>query len=111
MGLFDEKGTQLNGKGFRGWSGGARRSFEISESFATPGYIPGKIKAGEWNIVQMLVKDVPKVEWKLIVTIVIGKNKEKPFVPVYAKSRLMIWMVGTVLIHMYIRFIQMGKHS
>lgn len=88
MGLFDEKGTQLNGKGFRGWSGGARRSFEISESFATPGYIPGKIKAGEWNIVQMLVKDVPKVEWKLIVTIVIGKNKEKPFVPVYAKKQI-----------------------
>lgn len=88
MGVFDEKGVLFNGKGFRGWSGGARRTFEISESFATPGYIPGKIRAGEWNIVQMLVKNVPEVKWKLEVTIIIGENKENVFVPVYARDSI-----------------------
>src|SRR5450755_3794812 len=37
--------------GFRGWSGGARRSFVIAEESATPGYLPGALEAGTWQIV------------------------------------------------------------
>src|SRR5579859_715304 len=37
--------------GFRGWSGGARRSFMIGADSATPGYLPGELEPGIWNVV------------------------------------------------------------
>ena len=38
IGIFDSSGRGLgNAAGFRGWSGGARRSFRISPAAATPG--------------------------------------------------------------------------
>lgn len=37
--------------GFRGWSGGARTSFAISASDATPGYLAGPITPGTWQLV------------------------------------------------------------
>jgi len=36
--------------GFRGWSGGNKRRFTISASDATPSYLPGAIRAGQWNL-------------------------------------------------------------
>ncbi|WP_269936864.1 CehA/McbA family metallohydrolase [Arthrobacter sp. HY1533] len=51
IGVFDEKGTKLAGKGFRGWSGGFRTEFFISAADATPGYLPGRVGKGTWNIV------------------------------------------------------------
>ncbi len=36
--------------GFRGWSGGARSSFVISAAGATPGYLPGEVVAGLWQV-------------------------------------------------------------
>jgi PHP domain len=40
----------LGAGGFRGWSGGARRSFVISAGAATPGYLPGELEAGTWQV-------------------------------------------------------------
>src|SRR5580658_1211361 len=37
--------------GFRGWSGGARRSFTITAESATPGYLPGELEPGLWQVV------------------------------------------------------------
>jgi hypothetical protein len=37
--------------GFRGWSGGARRSFVIAAGSATPGYLPGELEPGTWQVV------------------------------------------------------------
>ncbi|HEY1918895.1 MAG TPA: CehA/McbA family metallohydrolase [Streptosporangiaceae bacterium] len=37
--------------GFRGWSGGARRSFVICADAATPGYLPGELEPGTWQVV------------------------------------------------------------
>jgi len=37
--------------GFRGWSGGARRSFVITQDAATPGYLPGELEQGTWQVV------------------------------------------------------------
>jgi PHP domain len=37
--------------GFRGWSGGARRSFVITADAATPGYLPGELEPGIWQVV------------------------------------------------------------
>jgi len=36
--------------GFRGWSGGARRTFVIGPDAATPGYLPGDIEPGRWQV-------------------------------------------------------------
>ena len=36
--------------GFRGWSGGNKRSFTIAATDATPSYLPGPIRAGQWNL-------------------------------------------------------------
>ncbi|MGI8451763.1 MAG: PHP domain-containing protein, partial [Streptosporangiaceae bacterium] len=37
--------------GFRGWSGGARSSFVITPGQATPGYLPGELEPGLWQVV------------------------------------------------------------
>jgi hypothetical protein len=51
IGIFDERGTGVpDGPGFRGWSGGARDSFVIGRTHATPGYLPGPVNAGTWHI-------------------------------------------------------------
>jgi hypothetical protein len=36
--------------GFRGWSGGNKRSFTIAATDATPSYLPGAIQPGQWNL-------------------------------------------------------------
>lgn len=41
----------LGPSGFRGWSGGARLSFVIAEDAATPGYLPGEVEPGLWQVV------------------------------------------------------------
>jgi hypothetical protein len=51
IGIFDERGYELgSASGFRGWSGGARDSFRISSSAATPGYLPGLVNPGTWHV-------------------------------------------------------------
>ncbi|HEX6526460.1 MAG TPA: CehA/McbA family metallohydrolase [Streptosporangiaceae bacterium] len=40
----------LDPGGFRGWSGGARRSFVITPEGATPGYLPGELEPGPWQV-------------------------------------------------------------
>lgn len=41
---------------FRGWSGSNKKSFYISDSSATPGYVPGPIKSGTWHVILGLYK-------------------------------------------------------
>ncbi|MBN8924735.1 MAG: phosphotransferase [Rhodanobacter sp. 68-29] len=36
--------------GFRGWSGGARKLFTIATTDASPGYLPGTIRPGRWQL-------------------------------------------------------------
>lgn len=40
----------LGPAGFRGWSGGARTSFVITRTTATPGYLPGEPEPGTWQV-------------------------------------------------------------
>jgi hypothetical protein len=44
LGCFDPAG------GFRGWSGGARETFTVSADWATPGYLPGPLVPGAWQV-------------------------------------------------------------
>src|SRR5260370_31287140 len=40
----------LGPAGFRGWSGGARSWFALTGAEATPGYLPGELEAGLWQV-------------------------------------------------------------
>lgn len=51
IGVFDQRGIALGGRGFRGWSGGFRTAFSISRTEATPGYLPGPVGAGRWHVI------------------------------------------------------------
>jgi hypothetical protein len=48
----------LDGERFRGWSGGNKNSFTISETDATPSYLPGTIRPGTWK----LLLGIPNIE-------------------------------------------------
>jgi hypothetical protein len=50
LGLFEPGSLDLGTPAFRGYSGGARAGFVISAEDATPGYRPGPLPAGEWNV-------------------------------------------------------------
>ena len=51
LGLFDPER-------FHGWSGGNKNIFTLSETDATPSYLPGTIPAGTWN----LILGIPDIE-------------------------------------------------
>jgi hypothetical protein len=44
LGLFD-------GERFRGWSGGNKNAFTVSETDATPSYLAGPIRPGVWKLI------------------------------------------------------------
>lgn len=50
IGIFDTRGIEFLNAGYRGWTGSARSEFTISTTEATPGYMPGPIQPGTWNI-------------------------------------------------------------
>ena len=41
----------LGPDGFRGWSGGARDGYVIAADEATPGYLPGELEPGRWQVI------------------------------------------------------------
>ena len=77
LGLFDEKGYDLNTPGFRGWSGGSRRFFFIEQDTATPGYRPGPILPGKWHVVQMLTSKNPEIDWELTIKVLLFSKPVK----------------------------------
>lgn len=63
LGVFDPER-------FRGYSGGARTGFSITEQVATPGYIPGPLPPGEWRVLLGLYVVPPEgVDWKVTVSL------------------------------------------
>jgi predicted metal-dependent phosphoesterase TrpH len=56
LGLFEPGSLDLGTPAFRGWSGGERAGVTVSPQFATPGYWPGPIPAGRWNVMLGLYK-------------------------------------------------------
>ena len=59
LALMEPGSTAFGTKAFRGWSGGERSSIFVSTGDATPGYWPGPIPAGKWNVVLGLYKVGP----------------------------------------------------
>ena len=73
IGLFDQRGSgsDVDARGFRGWSGGRRSKFFVSQDEATPGYLAGSITAGKWHVILGLYKVVPAgvdVRFKIKIT-------------------------------------------
>ncbi len=50
LGLLEPGSVELGTTAFRGWTGGERSAIFVSVSEATPGYWPGPIQAGQWNV-------------------------------------------------------------
>ena len=60
LGLFDPFLQPFPSEtGFRGWSGSARRRVFVARDDATPGYIPGEITPGTWQVVLGLAQVAP----------------------------------------------------
>jgi uncharacterized metal-binding protein len=75
IGIFDPSGIGLgNAAGFRGWSGGARKSFRISRTSATPGYLPGPISPGRWRIALGPYQILRRVDYEVTVTLRFGRR-------------------------------------
>lgn len=78
LGIFGPAGYDLgNAEGFRGWSGGARDSFEISSNYATPGYLAGPIEPGVWAVALGPVVLSPwGMAWEVHVTMEWGQPRQ-----------------------------------
>jgi hypothetical protein len=71
--------------GWRGWSGGARRTFAITPDAATPGYLPGELEPGTWWIVIGLHR-VPVEGVELLVEAATGPVGAIPGLQEYADA-------------------------
>ncbi|MEV6108481.1 CehA/McbA family metallohydrolase [Streptomyces sp. NPDC051940] len=49
----------LGAAGFRGWSGGARDTYTVAADWATPGYLPGELEPGTWQVLLRLHRVPP----------------------------------------------------
>ncbi|AVH61173.1 phosphoesterase [Streptomyces dengpaensis] len=103
IGVFDQRGTKLGSKGFRGWSGGFRTSFAISTTEATPGYLPGPVEAGTWYIVLGPYQVAPQgMDYSVQVTLRFGEPGPAfvpNFPPERAKGRGRAWYRGDCHLH------------
>ncbi|MFI7410684.1 CehA/McbA family metallohydrolase [Streptomyces sp. NPDC049627] len=103
IGIFDWRGTELGGKGFRGWSGGARTEFFIRADDATPGYIPGPLREGTWSIALGPYTVAPQgLSYEITVTLTYGEPGEAvepAYPPERAKGRGRAWYRGDCHLH------------
>ncbi|MEU5579646.1 CehA/McbA family metallohydrolase [Streptomyces huasconensis] len=103
IGVFDERGTDLGGKGFRGWSGGARTEFFIRADDATPGYIPGRVRPGTWHIALGPYTVAPEgLPYEVTITLTYGAPGSTPrpvYPPERAKGRGRAWYRGDCHLH------------
>ncbi|MEU6115675.1 CehA/McbA family metallohydrolase [Streptomyces sp. NPDC047117] len=103
IGIFDQRGTDLGGAGFRGWSGGARTEFFLRADAATPGYLPGPVRPGTWHIALGPYTVAPQgMDYEITVTLRYGAAGETPkpvYPPERAKGRGRAWYRGDNHLH------------
>ena len=76
LGVFEPGPLDLGTRAFRGYSGGAKSGFEIGLFDATPGYRPGPIPNGTWNLLLGLYK-VADAGVQVTVTVDVESTGEK----------------------------------
>lgn len=103
IGLFDRRGTELGGRGFRGWSGGARTEFFVRADDATPGYLPGPLHPGTWYIALGPYTVAPQgLPYEVTVTLeegTAGQTPEPVYPPDRARGRGRDWYRGDCHLH------------
>ncbi|MBB3080099.1 hypothetical protein FHS41_006641 [Streptomyces violarus] len=103
IGVFDDRGTELGGRGFRGWSGGARTEFYIRADDATPGYLPGPVREGTWHIALGPYTVAPQgLSYEITITLTYGEPGEAAepvYPPERAKGRGRAWYRGDCHLH------------
>ncbi|MFI9806412.1 CehA/McbA family metallohydrolase [Streptomyces sp. NPDC052301] len=103
IGLFDERGFEVGGTGFRGWSGGARTEFFVRADDATPGYLPGPLHPGTWHIALGPYTVAPQgLSYEVTVTLTAGEPGETPrpvYPPTRARGRGRDWYRGDCHLH------------
>ncbi|MFF0740908.1 CehA/McbA family metallohydrolase [Streptomyces sp. NPDC004111] len=103
IGVFDERGTALGGRGFRGWSGGARTEFFLRGDAATPGYLPGPVRPGTWHVALAPYTVAPGgLPYSVTITLVPGPTAPTPrpvYPPQRAAGRGRAWYRGDCHLH------------
>ncbi|WP_030415579.1 CehA/McbA family metallohydrolase [Streptomyces sp. NRRL S-1448] len=103
IGIFDERGTDLGGAGFRGWSGGARSEFFLRADDATPGYLPGPVNEGLWHIALGPYTVAPQgLSYDVTITLWYGPQGRTPrpvHPPERARGRGRAWYRGDNHLH------------
>ncbi|WP_199853244.1 PHP domain-containing protein [Plantactinospora sp. BC1] len=72
--------------GFRGWSGGSRDAFTVAVDWATPGYLPGELEPGQWQVLLRLHR-IPPDGLDFTVTATTSGTRPAPPEPAPAPAR------------------------
>jgi len=103
LGLFEPGPLDLGTPAFRGWSGGERTSISVGVGGATPGYWPGPLPPGRWNVMLGLYKIAPAgVDVEVKVTLGSAPEGPTPVLPPPAAEPLRrgpAWYSGGLHLH------------
>ncbi len=95
LGMFD-------GERFRGWSGGNKSSFTISETDATPSYLPGPVRPGRWRLILGVPNIETDVRSELTATVHFERKGDVAAVSTFSQTPLRIgaaWYRGDLHMH------------
>ncbi len=95
LGLFD-------GERFRGWSGGNKASFTLSEADATPSYLPGPIRPGRWKLILGVPNIRENVRSEFTANIYFTHVTDPPLVSTFSQTPLAsgpAWYRGDLHMH------------
>jgi hypothetical protein len=95
LGLFD-------GERFRGWSGGNKASFTLSETDATPSYLPGPVRPGRWKLILGVPNIRENVRSEYIANVYFAHAADTPVVSTFSQEPLRTapaWYRGDLHMH------------
>jgi len=95
LGLFD-------GERFRGWSGGNKASFTLSETDATPSYLPGPIRSGSWKLILGVPNIREGVRSEFTAEVYFAHATDSPVVSTFSEAPLRAaraWYRGDLHMH------------
>ncbi len=92
----------LDPDGFRGWSGGNKSVFTVSASDATPSYLPGAIRPGEWALLLGIPNIRKDTRAEFTARIWLGREDDPYWQPAIANPPLLEepgWYRGDLHLH------------
>jgi hypothetical protein len=95
LGLFD-------GERFRGWSGGNKASFTLSETDATPSYLPGPVRPGRWILILGIPNIRQDVRSAFTASVYFAHATDLPIISTFSQSPLRTgpaWYRGDLHMH------------